>query len=187
MAIARPLLQSTDAVSRLRSLISSKVSEMGYGWGNKLFRLSLLLVLVVSLLSLEAAVSLGKGVLDEVLVIPWGSIRCWCFSLDECEQEWDNDGDDLAYCSAWHFRFRSLAVWSSILPRDASKSMWLSIDESVVIGVADLVVDDSDDGMIELVTVVVTVDVIVFVTSLVNGMFGTNAVSTQSLVRGRIN
>ena len=65
--------------------------------------------------------------------------------------------------------------------------MWLSIDESVVIGVADLVVDDSDDGMIELVTVVVTVDVIVFVTSLVNGMFGTNAVSTQSLVRGRIN
>ena len=87
MAIARPLLQSTDAVSRLRSLISSKVSEMGYGWGNKLFRLSLLLVLVVSLLSLEAAVSLGKGVLDEVLVIPWGSIRCWCFSLDECEQE----------------------------------------------------------------------------------------------------
>jgi len=160
------------------------VSEMGYGWGNKLFRLSLLLALVLVLLSLEAAASLRKGVLDEVLVIPWGSIRCWCSSLDE--YEWDNDGEDLAYCSAWHFRFRSLAVRSSILPRDASKSMWLSIDESVVIGVAGVVVDDSDDDMIEFATVDIDVDVVLFVSCFVNGIYENNNVSTRSLVRGRI-
>jgi len=64
--------------------------------------------------------------------------------------------------------------------------MWLSIDESVVIGVAGVVVDDSDDDMIEFATVDIDVDVVLFVSCFVNGIYENNNVSTRSLVRGRI-
>ena len=69
--------------------------------------------------------SVTKGVRDDVLVtlvlehLEWGD---WRFSIDSCSC---GDDDDVG-CSCIAFRFLSLGT--SILPRDASKSIGMKID-----------------------------------------------------------
>lgn len=73
--------------------------------------------------------SVTKGVRDEVLVTPdlehleWGD---WRLSDESCSC---GDDDDVG-CSCMAFRFLSLE--SSILPRDASKSIGMKIDDIIV-------------------------------------------------------
>ena len=111
--IAKLLLQSIDSRSRFRSLISSSVSEIGYGLSREAFPLHLV----------RSSTSDKNGVLDDVLVRPFldggdSRVSIGLFSFDE-----DDDDDE---CSSMAFRFLSLE--SSILPRDASKSMGMNID-----------------------------------------------------------
>jgi len=111
---ANPLLQSIDSRSRFCSLISSSVSEIGYGLSSELFPSCL----VRSLIS-------GKnGVLEDVLVIPVlehfegfdSRVFVGLFSI----------GEDDDRFSSMAFRFLSLV--SSILPRDASRSIGMKMD-----------------------------------------------------------